>query len=208
MGQRELGAGERENRSKSGLPIGRGHDDDSAIRLLTSCRAAVCLSTTTQRTSLILTMQPEEEDPAERVSRKHEKRKKKLERELKDLQSGYPSSESLSREQRRVAAAAAAQARLEGKTGTGTEDQGPERRGRPRGRTMPVLYDEQGTHMNSGRNLCDCLNPECPGCHFPCKSCGSNKCGRKCRNHRKWMYTQAVEQLPFDESRVIRTRPV
>ena len=152
-------------------------------------------------------MQPEEEeDEEQRDYRKHEKRRKTLQRELKDL-TEFQTPEFLNREQRRVAAAAAAQARLDGRD-TGSSGRQPGS-GQPRGRRrMPPLYDEDGTHLNSGRNLCDCLNPDCPGCHFPCKGCGSNKCGKKCRAHRKWMYTQVVEQQPFDESMVMRTKQV
>ena len=32
----------------------------------------------------------------------------------------------------------------------------------------------------------------CPGCHFPCLKCRSNKCGNECRQNRKWMF-ESVE---------------
>ena len=70
---------------------------------------------------------------------------------------------------------------------------------------MPFLFDENGTHRESGKNVCDCLKDGCPGCFFPCKSCGSVKCGRKCRSLRKWFYTRVVQQHPYDESTVIDT---
>lgn len=75
------------------------------------------------------------------------------------------------------------------------------------GRKLPPVYDSQGIHINSKKDLCDCLHLECPGCHLPCKRCGSTKCGLRCRCDRKWMYTQVVEQHPFEESTVLRTRP-
>ena len=30
------------------------------------------------------------------------------------------------------------------------------------------IYDSEGRLMADGRDLCDCLDEECPGCHFPC----------------------------------------
>jgi hypothetical protein len=39
-----------------------------------------------------------------------------------------------------------------------------------------------------GRDICDCLRPGCPGCHYPCKKCKSQKCGNECRVNRTWYY--------------------
>lgn len=50
------------------------------------------------------------------------------------------------------------------------------------------MYDNRGIHCESGRDMCDCLDLSCPGCHFPCPSCRSPKCGPHCRVSRKWMY--------------------
>jgi hypothetical protein len=142
---------------------------------------------------------------------KSEKRRRVLERELRDLQAEFPSSNApLSREERRVAAAQAAKERREARTrdetsAAGTTGGSGKSRGRGR---MPAIYDDNGIHKQSGQDVCDCLNPDCVGCHFPCKGCGSKKCGRKCRVQRKWMYTQVIEQLPYDESIVLRTKKV
>lgn len=38
-----------------------------------------------------------------------------------------------------------------------------------------TLYDENGVHRDSGLDACDCLDITCPGCHFACPICGSNK---------------------------------
>uniref|UniRef100_A0A2M4B055 ARF7 effector protein C-terminal domain-containing protein n=1 Tax=Anopheles triannulatus TaxID=58253 RepID=A0A2M4B055_9DIPT len=54
------------------------------------------------------------------------------------------------------------------------------------------LYNEQGCLRESRRNLCDCLDFSCPGCHFPCPSCDSPMCGPICRRNRRWMYEQIV----------------
>ncbi|XP_071964167.1 ARL14 effector protein-like [Antedon mediterranea] len=59
-----------------------------------------------------------------------------------------------------------------------------------------IVYNEHGLLQDSGRNLCDCLDQKCPGCHYPCPSCQSTKCGGECRCNRKWLYEQVeVEGL-------------
>ncbi|XP_075224626.1 ARL14 effector protein [Lycorma delicatula] len=51
-----------------------------------------------------------------------------------------------------------------------------------------TLYNEKGTHIGTGKDLCDCLVEDCPGCFFPCPRCRSFRCGHECRVSRKWMY--------------------
>lgn len=57
-----------------------------------------------------------------------------------------------------------------------------------------ALYDEFGTHIASDIDLCDCLQKNCTGCHFPCPKCKSQKCGLECRVNRKYMYDQIEYQ--------------
>ncbi|XP_028040802.1 ARL14 effector protein-like [Bombyx mandarina] len=55
-------------------------------------------------------------------------------------------------------------------------------------RKVKRIYDDHGHIAETGKDLCDCLDEKCPGCHFPCANCNSNKCGHECRINRKWMY--------------------
>src|SRR5437868_5646192 len=68
----------------------------------------------------------------------------------------------------------------------GARDQGPAGAGSRSGKYSSVtLYDEDGKHLSSGRDVCDCLTLDCPGCHFPCRKCANPKCGAECRCRRK-----------------------
>ncbi|KAI0216283.1 ARL14 effector protein [Lamellibrachia satsuma] len=53
-------------------------------------------------------------------------------------------------------------------------------------------YDDRGRLLMDSRDICDCLEPNCLGCHFDCTKCGSPKCGPECRRNRRWYY-QDVE---------------
>ncbi|KAF2899470.1 hypothetical protein ILUMI_06701 [Ignelater luminosus] len=55
-------------------------------------------------------------------------------------------------------------------------------------KTPGAVYDENGIHILAGIDLCDCLQKQCPGCHFPCPKCRSTKCGPDCRCNRKYTY--------------------
>jgi hypothetical protein len=62
-----------------------------------------------------------------------------------------------------------------------------ENNNRPGGAPEPV-YDSAGRLLGSGRDVCDCLEERCPGCHLPCPACSSAKCGHACRAGRAWQY--------------------
>ncbi|KAG8438237.1 hypothetical protein GDO86_008798 [Hymenochirus boettgeri] len=64
------------------------------------------------------------------------------------------------------------------------------------------VYDSKGILIFNGRDLCDCLDEDCPGCFYACKKCGSHKCGVECRCDRKWLY----EQIEVEGGETIRNK--
>jgi len=67
----------------------------------------------------------------------------------------------------------------------------------------PSLYDEKGLLKDTNEDLCDCLIHDCPGCHFPCSRCDSEKCGVSCRTKRRWKYIYVSYEMtqPEESSR-------
>ena len=61
-----------------------------------------------------------------------------------------------------------------------------------KGDTKPALHDVTGRLVSNNEDLCDCQDVNCAGCHFPCSSCGSEKCGVECRCGRIWTYCKDV----------------
>ncbi|EDO43080.1 predicted protein [Nematostella vectensis] len=51
--------------------------------------------------------------------------------------------------------------------------------------------------LSDGKDVCDCQDLNCPGCHFPCSACGSEKCGVECRCSRKWTYIDVEVENPY-----------
>ncbi|XP_003694243.1 ARL14 effector protein-like [Apis florea] len=72
------------------------------------------------------------------------------------------------------------------------------------GHKRHAMYDENGVYTQTRDDLCDCLNLNCAGCHFPCSKCNSPKCGHECRNNRKWTY----ESIENEGSDVIIKNPL
>ncbi|XP_047476733.1 uncharacterized protein LOC125030619 isoform X2 [Penaeus chinensis] len=60
--------------------------------------------------------------------------------------------------------------------------------GRNKNQMQQAYHGPDGRILSSGKDLCDCLQPSCPGCHYPCPKCNSSKCGNECRINRKWFY--------------------
>ncbi|ROT65662.1 putative ARL14 effector protein-like isoform X1 [Penaeus vannamei] len=60
--------------------------------------------------------------------------------------------------------------------------------GRNKNQMQQAYHGPDGRILSSGKDLCDCLQPSCPGCHYPCSKCNSGKCGSECRINRKWFY--------------------
>lgn len=54
------------------------------------------------------------------------------------------------------------------------------------------LYTKTGVFIETGQDLCDCLEENCEGCFYPCLKCGGNKCGQTCRQKRNWYYDNVV----------------
>ncbi|XP_005180954.1 ARL14 effector protein [Musca domestica] len=65
---------------------------------------------------------------------------------------------------------------------------------RKAGANSRSLYDEYGRIRHNGKDVCDCMDDDCPGCWYECENCGSTKCGVQCRVHRKFYY----ESIKFD----------
>ena len=58
--------------------------------------------------------------------------------------------------------------------------------------------------VESGTDICDCLDVTCPGCFFKCpnKKCKLYKCGPDCRLKRKFNYV-SIEDPIVAEKRVL-----
>lgn len=70
---------------------------------------------------------------------------------------------------------------------------------------LPV-YNGCGEFMSGivKMNICDCLNPECPGCYFACPTCESPKCAFECRRKRKWF----IEEIMKEGSQEVIVNPI
>lgn len=64
-------------------------------------------------------------------------------------------------------------------------------------RPAGAIFDENGIHLTTGIDLCDCLSEDCVGCFFECPKCGSQKCATECRVHRKYLLEQ-IEYHGYD----------
>lgn len=71
-------------------------------------------------------------------------------------------------------------------------------------KTSGALYDENGIHIATEIDLCDCLDRSCSGCFLSCPKCGSTKCGQDCRANRKYIY----EQVEYEGCNIIVKNPL
>ncbi|XP_050515732.1 ARL14 effector protein [Diabrotica virgifera virgifera] len=101
---------------------------------------------------------------------------------LKDLESNMTNSEIRTREKRK----------LTRKMSSSTTSSTTSSR-RPAG----ALFDDSGVHIHLDVDMCDCLNEDCVGCFFECPKCQSEKCGKDCRVHRKFLVDQ-IEYNGYD----------
>lgn len=72
---------------------------------------------------------------------------------------------------------------------------------------VSLMFDRKRYHHNDGRLIqlaedfdgCDCLRPNCSGCHLPCPSCKGTRCGHECRlEHTKSQkYSRRGRSLVF-----------
>lgn len=68
-----------------------------------------------------------------------------------------------------------------------------------------VFHDKKGKLVVPGEEsitLCDCLIPECHGCHWPCVNCGGRLCGPICQQNRK-KFVSSVKVLGVTPELVI-----
>lgn len=65
------------------------------------------------------------------------------------------------------------------------------------------LYDSNGIFRTTQEDICDCFNKKCPGCHFPCEKCKSEKCGPTCRVFRRYIF----EQIEYDGKAEVKINP-
>lgn len=65
------------------------------------------------------------------------------------------------------------------------------------------IYDVNGKLRGTQEDICDCFEKKCPGCHFPCEKCKSEKCGPTCRVYRRYCY----EEIEFDGKTEFKKNP-
>lgn len=73
----------------------------------------------------------------------------------------------------------------------------PKRKGRPTTRNAKLQklepYEWHTNKKQCELDACDCLIENCPGCWYPCDTCGSDKCSPFCRTTRMETQPQQIE---------------
>lgn len=57
---------------------------------------------------------------------------------------------------------------------------------------VPPVRKKGGFFTKTGGDTCDCLEPGCAGCFFPCHKCNTTKCALTCRRRRNWYYDKVT----------------
>ncbi|CAB3401590.1 unnamed protein product [Caenorhabditis bovis] len=71
---------------------------------------------------------------------------------------------------------------------------------------FPMYHERAGklvVRKNGETNqydMCDCLRVECSGCHWPCSSCKSKKCGFQCRQSRREVIAKIEEMCTTSDA--------
>ncbi|KAK3851414.1 hypothetical protein Pcinc_041936 [Petrolisthes cinctipes] len=139
----------------------------------------------------ILTQNTQSLEVSSQVKKKRKKKKKKKKEEVEEEEAAVHNNNNIKCTQELLDPNELLE--VNQSPSNGQRSQRKKKKQRRREKKKPwAFYDGEGRLVGTGVDLCDCLQGECPGCHFPCQSCGSGKCGIECRVNR-CSYYESVE---------------